>query len=86
MKDTLFYIVSKIVDHPDEIEIEEKQDENGKIVFILSVNMNDMGKIIGKKGRIITAIRDLIRLMASRLQKTADVVIYDKEQPQTEQS
>ena len=80
MKDTLLYIVSKIVEHYDEVSVEEKR-ENDKTIFVLHVHPDDMGKIIGKKGRIITAIRDLIKLAGAKNQMSVDVLISENNIP-----
>jgi len=59
MKDTLHYIVTSIVDNPDSVNIEE-QNENDVINLIISVDPLDMGKVIGKEGKVIRSIRNII--------------------------
>lgn len=76
MKDTLVYLLQKIVDHPDDILVEETQDES-KLVLTIHANQEDLGKIIGKSGRIIKALRDLIKLMATKQNAYVDVVIAE---------
>jgi hypothetical protein len=76
MKDTLAYILSKLVDHPDDIVIEEATEE-GRTTFVVRANPEDMGKIIGKNGRIIRAVRDLIKLMATKHNAYVDVVLAE---------
>ena len=56
----LKFVVSRIVDHPEDIRISEAQGEKS-MVLELKVNEKDMGKIIGRKGRIIRALRTLLR-------------------------
>ena len=65
MKDTLLYILTHIVDHPEAIEIVEQTD-NERVIYLLTVHQEDMGKVIGKQGRIIRALRDLVKLMAAK--------------------
>jgi len=65
MKDTLYFIVSSIVDSPDAVEIEE-HDENGIIQLIIKVAKADMGKVIGKEGKIIRSIRNIIKMKAMK--------------------
>lgn len=76
MKDTLAYILSKLVDHPDDIVIEEATEE-GRTTFTVRANPEDMGKIIGKSGRIIRAVRDLIKLMATKHNAYVDVILAE---------
>lgn len=72
MKDTLVYLVSQIVDHPDDVTVQERKLEQG-LTLVLSVHPEDMGKVIGKSGRIIRAIRDLVKLIATKRGTYVDV-------------
>jgi uncharacterized protein len=65
MKDTLHFIVSSIVDNPDEVSIEEDQS-NGITNLIISVAKDDMGKIIGKEGKVIRSIRNIMKIKAMK--------------------
>lgn len=78
MKDTLLYLVQHIVDHPDDIVIEEQQAPE-RLVLVLHVNPEDMGKIIGKQGRIIRALRDLVKLMAAKQNIYVDVLLAEEQ-------
>lgn len=71
------YIVSQIVDHPDKIEIEEKK-EDGIISFYISVDSEDMGKIIGKEGKIIRAIRNVMKIPANKQGEKINVSLVEK--------
>ncbi len=62
----LDYVVPWLVDNPDAIEITEAEGENGEAIFELSVDPQDMGKIIGKNGRIIRSLRTLARATGER--------------------
>lgn len=68
MKDTLLSIVSAIVDNPDKIEIKEEENE-GVTNFIVTVAPEDMGKIIGKNGKVIRAIRNVMKIPAIKQNK-----------------
>jgi uncharacterized protein len=59
MKELINTIVHPLVDYPDDISITEKTDERN-ITFVLTVNKEDMGKVIGKQGRVIKAIRTVV--------------------------
>ena len=65
MKDLIDYMARAIVDNPDEVEVtEEKEDD--QIVYHLRVAESDMGKVIGKQGRIANAMRTLLKVAAVR--------------------
>lgn len=77
MKDTLIFLVSNIVDHPDDIVVEVKKEET-RDILVLHVHPDDMGKIIGKQGRIIRALRDLIKLMAAKQNAYVDIELFEE--------
>ena len=59
MKELLTYIVQKLVDHTDDVKITEVSGEHTTI-FELTVNKEDLGKVIGKEGRTAKAIRTVL--------------------------
>lgn len=63
MKELIETIAKALVDHPEEIRIHEKEDERS-VVFELSVHPDDMGKVIGKQGRIAKALRTVVHAAA----------------------
>lgn len=63
MKVLLEYLVKSIVDEPNQVQVEEEKGE-GFVNLKLSVAKEDMGKVIGKKGKIIKAIRTLLKVPA----------------------
>jgi predicted RNA-binding protein YlqC (UPF0109 family) len=65
MKDTLYFIVSAIVDNPDAVSIEER-DEDGITNLIITVDASDMGKVIGKEGKVIRSIRNIMKVKAMK--------------------
>lgn len=65
MKEFLAYIVKNLVDKPEEVHLKEVQGTN-TIIYELTVAKGDIGKIIGKEGRTIKAIRTLLVSVASR--------------------
>lgn len=76
MKETLHYLLSHIVDHPEMVQIEENNAAD-RIIFSIHVHQDDMGKVIGKQGRIIRAIRDLIKIIATKKNVFVDVVLAE---------
>lgn len=76
MKDTLIFLLTSIVDHPDDIVVDEDVSED-KTILTVHCNSEDMGKVIGKSGRIIRAIRDLVKLMAAKQGVYVDVVVAE---------
>lgn len=65
MKDLIEFIAKSIVDDPTQVEVEE-QLERGRIRLTLSVADEDMGRVIGSKGRVANAMRALLRVAAAR--------------------
>ncbi len=59
MKVLIESIVRRLVDHPEAIQVEEKEEPT-KIVYHLTVHHEDVGKVIGKNGRIAKAIRTVV--------------------------
>lgn len=68
MKELVEMIASALVDNPDEVVVTEIETEN-EIVLKLSVAPADMGKVIGKQGKIAKAIRTVVRASASKSDK-----------------
>lgn len=63
MKDTLKFIVSAIVEKDEAVEITEEEND-GVVNFTIKVDPSEMGKVIGKEGKVIKAIRNLMRIPA----------------------
>lgn len=78
MKDTLQFLITKIVDHPENVSIEETEGEESRVMLTVHVHPDDMGKVIGKSGRIIKALRDLIKLIATKHGIYVDVVLAEE--------
>ena len=77
MKDFLDYLVKEIVDQPDKVVIADTTDQNGFSVLEISVDPTDMGKVIGKGGKIIKALRDLVRVLAVKQNRRVNVVLRE---------
>ena len=76
MKELLIYIAQHLVDYPDEVSVTERETES-ETVFELRVNPSDIGKVIGRQGRIAKEIRSLMRSVAQRQGKRISVDIMD---------
>lgn len=72
------YVVKNIVDHPEEVQIERTVDERG-VLLKLTVNQEDMGKIIGKGGATAKAIRTLLRVLGAKDDARYNLKIVDLE-------
>ena len=76
MKELLTYIVQNLVEKPDEVSVAERE-ANGETVFEVRVADGDMGKVIGRQGRIVKEIRILMKAVAQRKGKKVSVEIMD---------
>ena len=76
MKDLLTYIAQSLVEYPDKVDVQESQND-GMTVLELRVDPSDMGKVIGRQGRIAKEIRILMRSVAQRQGKKVSVEIMD---------
>jgi hypothetical protein len=76
MKDLLLYIARNLVDDPDAVSVTESEGEDG-LTLELRVAPDDMGKVIGRQGRIAKEIRTLVRSYAQRTGQKVSVDIVD---------
>ncbi len=74
MKEVLKLIAMALVDNPDRVEVREVEGEQS-VILELRVAESDMGKVIGKQGRIAKAIRTVVKAAASRENKRVVVEI-----------
>ena len=77
MKDFLTYIITAIVSQPEEVQIDEEESES-VIILRVQASEEDMGRIIGKEGKTIRAIRTLIATRATVENKKVIVELVDK--------
>ena len=76
MKDLLTSIAQGLVEEPDAVTVTvDEPDDEGIIVYHLHVSENDMGRVIGKQGRIAKAIRTVMRAAATRCDEKVAVEI-----------
>ena len=76
MKDLLTDIAQNLVEHPQAVDVQETETD-GNVVLELRVDPSDMGKVIGRQGRIAKEIRTLMRSVAQRQGKKVSVEIMD---------
>jgi hypothetical protein len=76
LKELLLYIAQNLVDSPDDVQVTEVEEED-RTVYKLSVAPDDMGKVIGRHGKIAKEIRSLMRSVAQRQGKHISVDIVD---------
>lgn len=67
-------LIKSVVEHPDQIQIEEEA-EQGTRTFFVHCNPEDVGKVIGKSGRVVSAIRCVVSAVASKSREKAFVKI-----------
>jgi len=78
MKDLVSFLAKNIVDKPGSVKIEE-ETQNGATILKLTVDKEDMGKIIGKRGRIIKSLRSILKIKAIKSGKKAFLQIQEQE-------
>jgi uncharacterized protein len=79
MRELIETIVKPLVDFPDDVRV-NVHEEDSRIIYQLSVNKNDMGKVIGKQGRVAKALRTVVYAAASTnttLQKKINLEIKE---------
>lgn len=74
MKELVEVIAKSLVDHPEEVVVTEKETEKS-IIVMLKVASDDMGKVIGKQGRIAKSIRTVVKAAATKDDKKVVVEI-----------
>ena len=76
MAELLAYLARQLVDEPDAVSVQEEERE-GAIVLILSVAKDDVGKVIGRKGRIARALRAIVRASGAHSHRRVLLEIVD---------
>ena len=76
MKELLTYVAQNLVEHPEQVSVAEVEGD-GETVLELRVAPEDMGKVIGRQGRIVKEIRVLMKAVAQRKGKKVSVEIMD---------
>jgi predicted RNA-binding protein YlqC (UPF0109 family) len=77
MKELLEYLARGLVEHPDEVQVQETVEHDGTIVLELSVAQDDYGSIIGRGGRTAAALRTVVKAAALKDRRRVFVDIVD---------
>ena len=76
MKELIEFIAKSLVEHPDEVQVRESGG-GSRVRIELSVSKDDMGRVIGKSGKVANAIRALLRVAAEREGKQATLDVME---------
>ena len=79
MEDLLAFLARGLVDDPDEVVVDSFEEDDGTIVLELSVAEGDAGKVIGRGGRTIAALRSIVRASSVRENRRVLVDVVDPE-------
>lgn len=77
MKQTLSYILTCIVSDPDKVVVEE-HEQDGIVELKMQVAKEDIGKVIGKDGKVIRAIRNVLKVLAIKQHKKIQVSLIEQ--------
>lgn len=75
-REVLAHVVAELVDHPDDVRIDEVEEDR-ELVLELTVHPDDLGKVIGKRGRTVRALRTLVRAAGSLDDEQVTVEVID---------
>jgi predicted RNA-binding protein YlqC (UPF0109 family) len=73
-KELVEYIVSSLVDNPDQVTVSETNERN-TVVLEISVAGSDMGRVIGKGGKVVNSIRTLVQVLAAKQGKRVSLEV-----------
>ena len=83
MEEFVAYIIKNLVSHPDEVSITSSPDEE-KVRIEIRVAQEDVGKVIGRRGNTINALRTIVRTVATRLGQKVQVELIQADEPDAE--
>jgi len=62
MQDLVEYMAKSVVDNPDEVKVDKEVDDEEYVIYQLHVSQDDIGKVIGRRGRVAKAMRTLLKV------------------------
>jgi uncharacterized protein len=77
VRDLLEFLARSLVSDPDAVEVTEVEEVEGEVVLELEVAEDDLGRVIGRGGRVANALRTVVKAAATRAEKHAMVEILD---------
>jgi uncharacterized protein len=77
MQDLVEYLARSLVDKPDAVSVESFDEDDGSVVYELSVAEDDVGKIIGRGGRTVNALRCVLRACAAKQERRILLDVVD---------
>lgn len=77
MRELLDFLARALVENPDEVEVSEVEEIDGEVVLELEVAEEDLGRVIGRGGRVANALRSVMKAAATREDKRVVVDILD---------
>ena len=76
MKDLTLYLLSFLISKPENMTVDETENDYGTVLTI-TVDKDDMGRVIGKGGKIIRSLRDVVKILAVKQNKLVDLVLTE---------
>ena len=77
MRELLDFLARSLVENPDEVSVTEVEEVDGEVVLELEVAEDDLGRVIGRGGRVANALRSVLKAAATREEKRVVVDILD---------
>ena len=85
MEELLYFIVTRIVTKPDEVSISREEENDSTVRFHITVHSDDAGLVIGKGGKVINSIRNLIKIQAIKQNKRVYLDLTNEKPLEAEQ-
>lgn len=76
MKNFVEYLLVRLVDHPEDLSVEEEQTAEG-LILTIRAHADDMGRVIGRSGKVIKAVRKLVQVKAAKDNLRVQVVLEE---------
>jgi predicted RNA-binding protein YlqC (UPF0109 family) len=77
VRDLLEFLTRSLVEHPDQVKVTEVEEIDGEVVLEVEVAEDDLGRVIGRGGRVANAMRSVMKAAATREEKRVVVDILD---------